>query len=191
MAKKFYLGEEFKDLEFLPMDLGGLEYLEDMRIAQEFAKSNRLIIAKEIMENFFGVSRIEDVEAIRSVHNYIGEDKIIRKGAISAKKGEKVVIPLNMRDGVILATGKGSVKWNQSCPHGAGRIMGRNEAKKRLSLEEFQKTMSNVWSSCISAKTLDEAPMAYKDKDVILSAIGECVEVTGIIKPVYNFKAEE
>lgn len=191
LIEKFFIQDEYKDLEFLPMDMGGEEYLEDMRFAQKFAALNRCLIAKHILQDFFSIKRFNEVKKIKSVHNYIGDDNIIRKGAISAKIGEKVLIPFNMRDGVIVGTGKGNKNWNVSAPHGSGRIMSRNEAKKNLSLEEFKKTMDGIWTSCVSKDTLDEAPMAYKDKDLILNAIKETVDVDFWLKPVYNFKSSE
>jgi len=193
---KTFMIDSMKDLEFLPMEFGGREYLSDMEIAQKYAVLNRHIIAKTIIEEYFGrhggPERIEDVESVKSIHNYISmKEKIIRKGAISAQEGEMVIIPLNMRDGSIIARGKGSKKWNNSAPHGAGRIMGRKEAHRKLKLEDFQKTMEGIWTSCISEKTLDEAPMAYKSVKLILDSIGETVEIVSLIKPVYNFKATD
>ena len=117
------------------------------------------------------------------------EEKIVRKGAISAKQGELVLIPLNMRDGSILAIGKGNEDWNCSAPHGAGRLMSRTEAKKTLSLEDFQDTMSGIATSSVCESTLDESPMAYKPMESILENIGETVDVVDILKPLYNFKA--
>ena len=188
---KTFMIESVKDLEFLPMKYGGEEYLADALIAQRYANLNRHIIAKTVIEDFFGID-LNTVEAVKSVHNYISpKDNIIRKGAISAHKGEKVVIPLNMRDGFLIGVGKGSKKWNFSCCHGAGRVMGRKEAHRRLNLEDFKETMKGVWTSCVSEKTLDEAPMAYKDAAMIIAAIKETVEVTSQVKPVYNFKATD
>jgi RNA-splicing ligase RtcB len=126
---------------------------------------------------------------IESVHNYIDDDNILRKGAISAKPGEKVVIPLNMRDGIILGTGKSKYEYNFSAPHGAGRTMSRTKAKASISLESFQKSMECVFSTCINESTIDESPFAYKPKETIINNIGELVEIEQIIKPIYNFKA--
>jgi len=188
---KTFMVDSIKDLEFLPMEYGGKEYLTDTLIAQRYAELNRHVIAKTIIEGFFRID-LDTVEAIKTIHNYIDQRyDMIRKGAISARKGERVVIPLNMRDGFLIGVGKGSKKWNNSAPHGAGRVMGRKEAHRRLKLEDFQDTMKGVWSSCISEKTLDEAPMVYKDAAMIIAAIGETVEVTSQVKPVYNFKATD
>jgi len=139
---------------------------------------------------FFALS-LDECEVITSVHNFIGDDDIIRKGAISAREGERVVIPWNMRDGLVLGVGKGNADWNYSAPHGSGRRMARGKAKRELSLEEFRDTMSKagVWSSCVSKDTLDESPMAYKPTKNVLESLGDTVEVTSTLKPVYNFKA--
>ena len=189
LMKEMFIGAAYHDLEFLPMNNGGKEYLQDMTVAQEYAEANRHNMAKIILEGFFGVD-VDQVPSIKSVHNYINfSDNIIRKGAISAHEGEKVIIPLNMRDGAIIGTGKGNAKWNFSAPHGAGRNYSRKRAKAELSLDQFQKEMVGVWSSCVSQHTLDESPMAYKNKDEILATLDETVTVDTIIKPVYNFKA--
>jgi len=188
MRKMFHGASAYNGLEFLPMDLGGAGYLIDMRVAQDFADVNRELMAKTLIEGFFHQD-FKVIESIKSVHNYIGEDKIIRKGAISAREGERLIIPLNMRDGAIIGVGKGSSKWNFSAPHGAGRKYSRKKAKENFTLEEFEKEMNGIWSSCVKAKTLDESPMAYKDASDILDNIGETVDVQEIIKPIYNFKA--
>ena len=133
----------------------------------------------------------ETSEAFHTEHNYIDiHEKIVRKGAISAKKGEKVLIPINMRDGSILAVGKGNEAWNHSAPHGAGRLFSRGEAKKRFTLEEYQKEMEGIYTTSVTEKTLDESPMAYKKLEDIINVIGETVEVLEVMKPIYNFKAE-
>ena len=163
-------------------------YLHDMKICQEFAKLNRYIMAKRIathmgwnLDNYF-----------ESVHNYISfEDNIVRKGAISAKEGEPVIIPINMRDGCIIGVGKGNPDWNYSAPHGAGRIMSRSQAMEKISLEDYQKSMEGIYTSSISEDTKDEAPFVYKSKEEILEHIIPSVTVTKVIKPVYNFKASE
>lgn len=162
------------------------EYYADMKVAQEFATLNRETILKRILEALdcdFG-------DQIESVHNYIDfEAGIIRKGAISAKVGEPIILPLNMRDGSIIGTGLGNEDWNFSSPHGAGRLMGRKQAMRTLNLEDFQKTMEGVWSSCIKPETLDEAPQAYKDTETILSYVRPTMDIVERIKTRYNFKA--
>ena len=178
--------------------MGGLEWLEGdaattyrchMMVAQSYAARNREMIFQRLVEGFFAVP-LGEVPMVESVHNYIDfQDRTIRKGAIAAHAGQMVVIPWNMRDGLIIGVGKGAADWNESAPHGAGRVMGRGQAKRTLKVEDFTATMVGVWSSCIGAKTLDEAPMAYKDHDAIEAALGDTVEVLHRVKPVYNFKA--
>lgn len=124
-----------------------------------------------------------------TMHNYLGDDNIIRKSAISAREGEKVLIPLNMRDGSVLAIGKGNADWNVSAPHGAGRLMSRSKAKETIPLEEYRKAMNGIWSSSVSMETIDEAPSAYKPAGRIIGQIADTVDVIERIKPVYNFKA--
>ena len=162
-------------------------YLQDMRTAQLFAALNRIAMLDVLVE-FFGLG-LEGI--VSSVHNFIGDDDIIRKGAISAHKGEKVVIPWNMRDGMILGEGLGNADWNNSAPHGAGRKMSRSAARKRLNLDAFRKTMeeAGVWTSCVGKSTLDEAPGAYKAPVNITKYLSDTVKVTAQLKPVYNFKA--
>jgi len=176
------------DLAWLSGDFAR-RYLQEMRIAQQVAALNRLVMLTELL-GFFALS-LDECEVITSVHNFIGDDDIIRKGAISAREGERVVIPWNMRDGLVLGVGKGNADWNYSAPHGSGRRMARGKAKRELSLEEFRDTMSKagVWSSCVSKDTLDESPMAYKPTKNVLESLGDTVEVTSTLKPVYNFKA--
>jgi len=126
------------------------------------------------------------------IHNYIDHDSnIVRKGAISAKYGEKVLIPINMRDGCILGTGKGNEDWNCSAPHGAGRIMSRMKAKETLSMRDYSHSMDGIYTTSVSEETIDEAPMAYKPIDEIVECIGETVDILAILKPIYNFKASE
>ena len=135
---------------------------------------------------------LEATESFHTIHNYIDvNEKILRKGAISAYKDEKVLIPINMRDGSILAVGKANPEWNFSAPHGAGRLMSRNQAKELLNLEEYKNSMKNVYSTSINESTLDEAPMAYKSLSDIIDVIAESVDVLEIMKPIYNFKAPE
>ena len=131
-------------------------------------------------------------EAFHTIHNYIDtKEMILRKGSIAAHKGEKVLIPINMRDGSVLAIGKGNPEWNYSAPHGAGRLMSRTKAKNTLTLEEYRNTMAGVYTTSINENTLDEAPMAYKSLDDIIDVIRETVDVIDIMKPIYNFKASE
>jgi tRNA-splicing ligase RtcB (3'-phosphate/5'-hydroxy nucleic acid ligase) len=188
LMKKMFIGDAYKDLEFLPLDNGGQDYINDMIVAQDYADINRMLIVEKIIEGFFG-QRLQMCDIVSCVHNYIGEDMIIRKGAISACNGERVIIPLNMRDGVIIGTGKGNADWNFSAPHGAGRILSRKKAKAELAIEDFQNSMEGIYTSCISKDTIDESPMAYKDSQMIIDAIGETVDIDFIMKPVYNFKA--
>jgi len=179
-----------EDLCFLE-EQSRLDYLHDMNICQEYASVNRKRMAEIILKIAFNKD-INDISYFQTIHNYIDfKDNIIRKGAVSAYAGEKLIIPINMRDGSIIATGKGNPDWNNSAPHGAGRLMGRNEAKRRLSLEEFTDTMKDVYTTTIGQSTLDEAPMAYKPIQEILNNIGDTVTVDKIIKSVYNFKSAE
>ncbi len=164
------------------------DYLRDMKFAQKYASLNRTIIAKKICEHL-GES-FESLFHFETVHNYINfDDLMIRKGAVSAQKGEKLVIPINMRDGSIIAIGKGNEAYNYSAPHGAGRLLSRKMAIEKLSLEAFQNEMQGIYSSSITVKTLDESPMAYKPIEMILKYIEETVDVVEIIRPLYNFKA--
>lgn len=164
------------------------DYLADVEICQQFAKRNREMIA-EIILNRCGLTA---VDAFHTIHNYIDTgEMILRKGAIAAHKGEKVLIPINMRDGSVLAVGKGNLEWNYSAPHGAGRVMSRAGARKSLSLEEYKKEMEGIYTTSVNEDTLDEAPMAYKSLSDIIDIIGESVEVIEVLKPIYNFKASE
>lgn len=182
----------------IPKDLCYLEgkyredYLHDMRICQKFAYINRVMIA-QIICNHMGWGVDADMpDCFECIHNYIDHDSnIVRKGAISAKLGEKVLIPINMRDGCIIGTGKGNEDWNQSAPHGAGRVMSRTKAKELVSLEEFEKSMDGIYTTSVNQSTIDESPMAYKTLDEIVENIKDTVDVLAIIKPVYNFKASE
>ena len=137
-----------------------------------------------------GRSGLTPTDAFHTIHNYIDtEEMILRKGAIAAHKGEKVLIPINMRDGSVLAVGKGNPEWNYSAPHGAGRIMSRTAARASLDLEEYRREMAGVYSTSVSEATIDEAPMAYKSLEDIIGVIEESVEVIEVLKPIYNFKA--
>lgn len=182
--------------------MGGLEYLEgedaqyyirDMKIAQIYARLNRLVMLQLLIE-YFDLTYNEKMFKVESIHNYINfKDNIIRKGAISAHKDENVVIPFNMATGCIIGTGKGNIEWNYSAPHGAGRTMSRSKAKEVLDLEEFELRMkeADVWSSCISKGTIDESPMSYKEPESILGYIKDTIHISRTIKPIYNFKATE
>ena len=161
-------------------------YIHDMKLATEYARLNREYILKTIL-GFLGLE-FEERRVIDTKHNYIGEDNILRKGAISAYEGEVVVIPLNMKEGVALCVGKGNPEWNYSAPHGCGRYYSRSEAKKRISLEEFENSMKNIATSSVVESTIDEAPMAYKDSNAVLEKASETVQLLDIFKTVYNFK---
>lgn len=180
----------------LPNELCYLEgkyremYLHDMKICQEYATENRNKIAQQIL------SKLTDTGIIvfpyfHTIHNYISfANNIVRKGAISAKKGEKVLIPINMRDGSIIAVGKGNTDWNNSAPHGAGRLMSRHKAKETFKLEDFKESMKNVYTTSVAEETIDEAPFCYKPMQEIIDNIQDTVEIQKIIKPIYNFKAK-
>lgn len=164
------------------------DYLADVVICQQFANRNRELIAKIILER----CGLTAVDAFHTIHNYINTDEmILRKGAIAAHKGERVLIPINMRDGSVLAVGKGNPEWNYSAPHGAGRVMSRAGARTRLSMEEYKKEMEGIYTTSVNEDTLDEAPMAYKSLDDIIGVIGESVDIVEVLKPIYNFKASE
>ena len=191
--KQLHKSWKAKELD-IPKDLCYLtgkyrdDYLHDMRICQEFAKVNRRCIADAIMSgmHWYGLDMFE------TIHNYIEfETNMVRKGAISAKKGEKLLIPINMRDGCIVGIGKGNDDWNQSAPHGAGRIMSRHKAREVVSMDEFREAMDGIFTTSVSVDTIDEAPMVYKPMDEIIENIKDTVDILEIIKPVYNFKASE
>ncbi len=182
----------------LPKDLCYLEgklredYLHDMKLCQKFAVKNRNEIADNIMYHYFGSCESPYKDRFETIHNYISfEDNIVRKGAISAKKGERVLIPMNMRDGCIIGIGKGNEDWNCSAPHGAGRIMSRNQARETLDIEEYKNSMQNIYTTSVNEETIDEAPFVYKPMQEIIDCIGDTVEIKRIIKPIYNFKANE
>ena len=183
----------------LPIDLCYLEgenrekYLHDMKICQEFARNNRLCIAKQILFNYFNIDNLDNnFKYFETIHNYISfEDNIIRKGAIAARSNERVLIPMNMRDGCIIGIGKGNDDWNKSAPHGAGRIMSRNKAKEVVKIDEYRKSMNGIYTTSVNKDTIDEAPMVYKPMQEIVDCIKDTVEIEKIIKPIYNFKASE
>lgn len=187
----------------LPKELCYLEgknremYLHDMKICQEYASLNRLQIAKQIIINYYKLTYIPEMyplimqNSFETIHNYISfEDNIVRKGAIRANKNEKVLIPINMRDGSIIAVGKGNQDWNCSAPHGAGRIMSRTKAKERFKLEEFKQSMKDVYSTSVVEETIDESPMVYKSMQEIIENTKDTIEIQKTIRPIYNFKAK-
>lgn len=201
-GRKNEIQKALKDLEKeyknntpdLPKDLCYLtgeyreDYLHDMRICQTYATINRAEIAKTILKEY-GIYSNQDY--FETIHNYICfDDNIVRKGAIRANKGERVIIPINMRDGSIIAVGKGNEDWNNSAPHGAGRIMSRIQAKKTFQLDEFVKSMEGIYTTSVVEETIDEAPFVYKPIEEIINNIGDTVEIEKIIKPIYNFKAK-
>ena len=166
-------------------------YLDDMRICQDFAVRNRAAIAELIIKNLLG-RELSDFPRFETIHNYIDLDNnIVRKGAVSAQAGEKLIIPINMRDGSLICVGKGNPEWNFSAPHGAGRLYSRTEAKERFSVEEFMRSMDGIYTTSVNKSTLDECPMAYKSIDDIVCRIGDTVDILRVIKPLYNFKAGE
>ena len=178
----------------IPKDLAYVEgklfedYIHDMRITQRFAVLNRKAMTDVILRGM-GLTKVEE---FTTIHNYIDTEKmILRKGAVSAEAGEKLLIPINMRDGSLICMGKGNEEWNCSAPHGAGRLMSRKQAFARLSMDEYAAEMEGIWSSCVVGDTLDESPMAYKPMDEIVSEIGPTADIIERIRPVYNFKAAE
>lgn len=170
-------------------DLSGTalaDYLHDVGICQQFALRNRESMAQFIL----GQLGLEAQQAFHTVHNYIDtEEMILRKGAIAAHRGELVLIPVNMRDGSILARGKGNEEWNYSAPHGAGRLLSRSAAREQLDLNAYRREMAGIYTTSVSEATLDEAPMAYKSLEDIIGVIGESVDILEVLKPIYNFKA--
>ena len=161
------------------------KYLHDAAIATRFAEMNRTAILNNIVSHLNGVIK----EHIVSTHNYIDNEMVLRKGAIRANKGERLVIPLNMRDGILICEGLGNEDWNYSAPHGAGRLYSRTKAKEIFTVEEYSKAMNGIYTTCVNASTLDEAPFAYKDFEEIMNAIEPTVRIIERVKPVYNFKA--
>ena len=162
------------------------DYLNDVNICQNFAKRNREIMAHVLIKRV----GLTAGEAFHTIHNYIDVDEmILRKGAISARAGEKILIPINMRDGSVIAIGKGNPDWNYSAPHGAGRILSRSEAKEKFDLEEYRDTMKGIYTTSVNEATIDEAPMAYKSLEDIIDVISESVDIIEVLKPIYNFKA--
>ncbi len=162
------------------------QYIHDMKIVQIYAELNRRAMMDEMIKGM----GLHVAEQFTTIHNYIDtEAMILRKGAVSAKKGEKLIIPINMRDGSLICTGKGNDDWNQSAPHGAGRLMSRSAAKETFTVSEFKNQMRGIFTSSVNRGTLDECPMAYKGMDDIVNNIGDTVDILQVIKPIYNFKA--
>lgn len=179
-----------KDLAYVSGKLF-YDYIHDMQIVQEFAHYNRIAMTAEIFINMELDNRIYD--SFETVHNYIDTNNahglILRKGAVSAMAGERLLIPMNMRDGSLICVGKGNHDWNYSAPHGAGRLMSRAQARKRFTVKEFAESMNGIYTTSVGNETLDECPMAYKPMDSIINNIGQTVEIEKIIRPIYNFKA--
>lgn len=163
-------------------------YLHDVEICQQFARRNRELIAQILLER----AGLTGADGFHTIHNYIDTDEmILRKGAIAAHKGEKVLIPINMRDGSVLAIGRGNLEWNYSAPHGAGRLMSRGAARETLSMEAYTEAMKGIYTTSVNPSTIDEAPMAYKSLEDIIDVIRDSVDVVDIMKPIYNFKASD
>jgi len=164
------------------------DYLHDVELCQKFAKRSRERMAEIILER----TGMKALSSFHTIHNYIDtQEMILRKGAIAAHKDELVLIPINMRDGSVLARGKGNPEWNYSAPHGAGRIMSRTKAKETLDLEAYKATMAGIYTTSVNEATLDEAPMAYKSLNDIIDVSEESVDVIEVLKPIYNFKASD
>ena len=176
-----------KDLAYVQGELFD-DYIHDMKIMQEFAQINRKTMMEIIVEGM----NLTVKDQFTTIHNYIDtENMILRKGSVSAQKGEKLLIPINMRDGSLICIGKGNPDWNCSAPHGAGRIMSRSEAIRTLSVDEFEKQMAGIYTTTANIRTLDESPMAYKDMKDIVDNIEPTAQIIRVIKPIYNFKAEQ
>lgn len=167
-------------------------YLHDMRICQEYASVNRYVIARIILMAIDGIGDVRKYSHLETIHNYIDfKDDIMRKGAVCARLGKRLIIPINMQYGSLLCVGKGNEDWNFSAPHGAGRLMSRGEARRSISMDDYIFSMNDVYTSCITESTLDESPMAYKSAEEIIDNIKDTVEVVETIRPIYNFKAGE
>lgn len=176
-----------KSLAYVSDDLFH-DYLHDMKIVQRFAELNRKAMANEIVKGM----KPDIARRFTTVHNYIDtKNMILRKGAVSAGKGEILLIPINMRDGSLICVGKGNPEWNFSAPHGAGRLMSRTKAKNTLTLSQYKETMKGIFTTCVNKETLDECPLAYKPMEEIIRNIKDTVDIIDIIKPIYNFKAAE
>lgn len=185
------VSEEFYDLTKIPAQQCHLfgsameDYTHDLHICQEFAKKNRHKIADSILSFL----RLGHTESFDTIHNYIDDEGIVRKGAISAHKGETVLIPMNMRDGCLIAVGKGNPDWNCSAPHGAGRLYSRQMVQEFFTVEEYEQEMKGIYTTSVGVSTLDESPMAYKPMEEIMALISPTVDIVKVIKPIYNFKA--
>nr|WP_243259374.1 RtcB family protein [Clostridium sp. 'deep sea'] len=185
---KFYKDKKLPDVMCYLEGDKREEYLHDMSICQRFAELNREVIAKRILNYMFGHDAFQ---RFQTTHNYIDfEDNIVRKGAIKAAINTEVLIPINMRDGSILAVGKGNDEWNCSAPHGAGRLMSRTKAFESIEFKDFKEEMKGIYSTSVTPKTIDEAPMAYKSIEDIIDNIEDSVEIKAILKPIYNFKSQ-
>lgn len=183
-TKKRYAARELAYVEGSLFD----DYIHDMKIVQHFAALNRRAITEVIITGM----GFTEIDRFTTVHNYIDtKSMILRKGSVSAERGEKLIIPINMRDGSLICVGKGNDEWNRSAPHGAGRLMSRNTAFKMLSMKEYKSEMEGIYSTCVVPDTLDESPMAYKSMNEIIKQIGPTAEIVCSIRPVYNFKATE
>ena len=188
------LKKKNSELIGVPKDLAYVEgenfddYIHDMKLVQRFAEINRKAMVSIILEGM----GLTEIDRFTTIHNYIDTDSmILRKGAVSAKQGQRLLIPINMRDGSLVCVGRGNDEWNCSAPHGAGRLMSRKSAMSKLSLDEYRAQMQGIFTTCVSRRTLDEAPMAYKGMDDIIREISPTADIVDIIKPVYNFKAGE
>lgn len=184
--------QELREKLLPPYDLAFVEgadfedYLSDMGVVQEYAAFNRRVIVNKIGQ----LLGVEFIEAIETIHNYIDlQNMILRKGSVSAEFDEKLIIPMNMRDGSLICRGKGNIDWNYSAPHGAGRIMSRGEAKEKVNMEEYKEAMAGIYTTSVCASTIDESPMVYKPMEEIMRNVADTVDIIEVIKPVYNFKA--
>ena len=185
--KQYVKNDIPKDLCYVAGELFD-DYIHDMKIMQEYADINR----RTMMEIIIEAMDLNVIDQFTTIHNYIDTDNmILRKGSVSAEKGEKLLIPINMKDGSLICIGKGNPDWNNSAPHGAGRIMSRHEAFRTLSLEEFNRQMEGIYTTTANIRTLDESPMAYKDMKDIVDNIAPTADIIKTIKPIYNFKADE
>ena len=164
------------------------DYIHDMRVMQRYAALNRRIITETILKS----CKLHAEDQFETIHNYIDTDRmILRKGSVSAMEGERLLIPINMRDGALICLGKGNEDWNQSAPHGAGRLMSRSEARSAVSMKDYREAMKGIYTTCVNKGTLDESPFAYKSMDDIVANIGPTAEIVSRIRPIYNFKAGE